>query len=386
MPNIAFDEVLARTAKIAHAVTAAEAEAVDTHARWPEATFRALQSVGLAGLVVPAEFGGLGHGLLAVARVCEVLGTECASTAISFGMHLVGSAVIAAKATAEQADTYLRPIAAGRHITTLALSEPGTGVNFYYPETTLERTEEHYRVNGTKSFITNGGHADSYVVSTVAADPNAPPAFFSCVLIPKGVPGLSWQEPYQGFGMRGNSARTAILEDIRVPDSDLLGNEGDQIWYVFHVVAPYFLVAMSGTYLGIADHTIRECIAHLRGRAYAHHGRALAHEPVLQHRLGQLWAQVERTRRLVYWAAEEADRGGPKALPGLCSAKAEVADCAVHVVNEAMTLLGGATYRDGTILPRLLRDARAGHVMAPTTDILRTWTGRALLDIPLLAE
>jgi alkylation response protein AidB-like acyl-CoA dehydrogenase len=97
-----------------------------------------------------------------------------------------------------------------------------------------------------------------------------------------------------------------------------------------------------------------------------------------------LWAQVEATRRLVYWAAEEGDSGGPETLPALTAAKAQVADTAVTVTNDAMTLVGGMGYRDRHPLERHLRDARAAHVMSPTTDILRTWTGRALLDVPLL--
>jgi alkylation response protein AidB-like acyl-CoA dehydrogenase len=97
-----------------------------------------------------------------------------------------------------------------------------------------------------------------------------------------------------------------------------------------------------------------------------------------------LWAQVQSTRRLGHWAAEEADRGGPESLPALAAAKAEVADTAVSVATEVMTLVGGLGYRDRHTAERHLLDARAAHVMSPTTDVLRTWTGRALLDVPLL--
>jgi alkylation response protein AidB-like acyl-CoA dehydrogenase len=89
-------------------------------------------------------------------------------------------------------------------------------------------------------------------------------------------------------------------------------------------------------------------------------------------------------RRLAYWAAEEAEVGGAEALTALTAAKASVGDCAVRVANEAMTLVGGIGYRERSPVERHLRDARAAHVMSPTTDILRTWTGRALLDIPIL--
>ena len=95
---------------------------------------------------------------------------------------------------------------------------------------------------------------------------------------------------------------------------------------------------------------------------------------------------VEKTRQLVYYAARSFDAGEPDALIALMSAKAEVADCVVNVVNEAMTLVGGIAYRDGSKLHRFLRDARASHLMSPTTDVLRVWIGRALLGQPLLAD
>ncbi len=380
-------DVLERTEEIADRVVAEEAEEIDQAYKWPARTFEALQDAGLGGLVVPTEHGGVGLGLLGLTRVCEVLGRQSGSAAISFGMHNVGAAVIAAKATEHQVEAYLEPISRGEHITTLALSEPGTGAHFYFPETQLQRLDdETFQVDGTKSFATNGGHADSYVVSTTAADPEAPPGLFSCVVVGGDNPGLSWHGPFEGFGMRGNSSRTFDLEAAKIPATDLLGEQGDQIWYVFNVVAPYFLVAMAGTYLGLADRAIEACIEDLKGRIHSHRGSGPAHEPVVQHKLGETWARLASTRRLCYWAAEEADRGGPEALPALASAKAEVAGCAVDVINEVMTMMGGRAYRDSSLLPRLLRDARAADVMAPTTDILRTWTGRALLDIPLLGE
>ena len=387
MPSVDRLEVRQRAEEIARDVLMIHAPVVDEEARWPKASLRALQGIGLGGLVVPQTSGGLGHGLLALAQVCEVLGQVCPSTGLCFGMHCVGTAVLAAKATTDQQARYLEPISQGQHLTTLALSEPGTGAHFYIPQTRLAtHLPDLYTVTGTKTFVTNGGHADSYVVSTAAAEPDAPPGMFSCVVVGEGVPGLSWGPPWHGLGMRGNASRTMELRDVAVPRRDLLGEEGDEIWYVFHVIAPYFLVAMAGTYLGIATAALEEARAHLSRRQYGHTGRTLAQQPVLQHRLGVLWAEVERTRRLIYHAAAAGDAGELDALPALLSAKAEVADCAVTVVNEAMTLAGGIAYRDGTRLERLLRDARAAHVMAPTTDMLRTWTGRALLGLPILGD
>ncbi len=381
-PVASVPEAVARAREVAVEIAAPQAEVTDSGV-WPEQAMRALQA-SLGGLVVPREDGGAGLGLRALAGVCETLGEACASTALCFGMHNVATAVIAAKPTERQRKEFLEPIAAGEHLTTLALSEPGTGAEFWLPQTRLTSEADGWLVNGEKSFVTNGSRADSYVVSTVAADPETPAGEFSNVVVWQDSPGLSWHGSWDGIGMRGNSSLAARLTDVAVGADALLGAPGDQIWYVFEVVAPYFLTAMAGTYLGVAQAALNEAVEHIKQRRHSHTGRSLASEPVLQHRLGVLWSQVQSTRRLVHWAAEEADSGGPDALPALTSAKAQVADTAVSVVNEAMTLVGGIGYRDRIPLERHLRDARAAHVMSPTTDVLRMWTGRALLDVPLL--
>ncbi len=340
----------------------------------------------MGGLVIPVEKGGLGQGLLALAQACERLARECAATAICFGMHCVASAVIAAKATPEQDERYVRAIVAGEHLTTLALSEPGSGSHFYFPETRIEEdgTGANYIVTGGKTFVTNGGHADSYVIST--AVPGAHPGEFSCLILDADAPNLVWGRPWHGLGMRGNDSRSLELRGSTVQRSNLLGQHGDELWYVFNIIAPYFLTAMAGTYLGVADAAFGEARSHLMGRTYAATGRAPANEPVVQHRLGSLWARLEATRRLAYYAAMQGDQGGEPALLAILSSKAEVADAANFIVNEAMTLSGGIAYGENSKLQRHLRDARAAHVMAPTTDILRTWAGRVLLDLPVLSE
>jgi alkylation response protein AidB-like acyl-CoA dehydrogenase len=184
--------------------------------------------------------------------------------------------------------------------------------------------------------------------------------------------------------MRGNSARGLHLQGARVPAKNLLGEEGDEIWYVFQVIAPYFLIAMSGTYLGIAQAALDLTLQHLRERRYAHSGDALGDAPVVQHRLAEMWACVEKSRLLIYQAARLGDLGDPQALLSLLSCKADVADTAVWVTNEAMGLCGGMAYRENSHLARLLRDTRAAPVMSPTTDMLKMWVGKALLGLPLL--
>lgn len=382
-----LDQLLERAIEIKK-IIGETAEKTDAEGKWPEEGLKALQKEGLAGLIVPKENGGHGQGLYALAKTCEILAQGCSSTAMCFGMHHVGTAVIGAKATKLQKEKYLEPIAQGKHLTTIALSEPGTGAHFYYPQTKLQSfSENELKVTGSKTFVTNGGHADSYVVSTVAFDPSADPFQFSCVIMDKSQGNMEWGPEWKGLGMRGNSSRSLEIKDATIPSAHLLGEKGDQLWFIFNVVAPYFLTAMAGTYLGIAQAAFDEARNHLKRRTYSHSGTSLGEHPVLQHKLGGLWAKVERTRQLIYYACQEGDQGNTEAaIPALMAAKAEVAICATEVVNDTMTLTGGIGYRENGKLGRLLRDARAAHIMTPTTDILYTWIGRTMLDQPILSD
>jgi alkylation response protein AidB-like acyl-CoA dehydrogenase len=378
--------ILSKAEEIAKGVLASNANQVDQDAVWPEAGLRALLDAGFGGLVVPRKYGGKGQGLQTLARVCEQLSQECASTSICYGMHCVGASVIAANATEVQREEFLTPICEGRHITTLSLSETGTGSFYYLPQTTLvAASPDRYYLSGEKVFVTNGGRADSYVVSAVSGAKEAPAGQFSCIVVPGNAPDLTWGPPWNGVGMRGNSSRTMILRNARVPRANLLGREGDQIWYIFNVITPLFMIAMAGTYLGIAASAIDEARNHIANRRHVHSG-ALSQAPIVQHRLGTLWCMLERARRLVYGAAASFDNGNADALMLIMASKVEVAGSAVAIVDEAMTLTGGRGYSEGSKLSRHLRDVRAIHLMAPTTDLLKTWVGKSLLGVPLLAD
>ncbi|MBA3891981.1 MAG: acyl-CoA/acyl-ACP dehydrogenase [Gemmatimonadaceae bacterium] len=369
---------------IAQNVTARHAESDDRDARWPAETMRALQDAKLTGLTAPRDVGGHDAGMLGLVVISEILSRESASAGLCFAMHCVGTAVIAAKATPLQRDRYLAPIARGEHITTLALSEPGSGAFFFYPAASLTRTPHGFTLDGTKSFVTNGSHADSFVVSTAPLAGEGEEGQFNCVLVDRASEGIEWMDAWQGFGMRSNDSRSLRLHGVQLPGDNLLGAVGDQLWYIFEVVAPYFLMAMAGTYLGVAQAAFDEAREHVGTRRYAHSGELLGAAPVVAHRLGEMWAQLASVRQLTYAAAERGDTNAPDALTYILACKAAAGEAAVNIANEAMTLCGGSAYRDNSRVARLLRDARASHVMAPTTDVLKTWVGRTMLNLPLL--
>ncbi|MDP8916769.1 MAG: acyl-CoA/acyl-ACP dehydrogenase [Pseudomonadota bacterium] len=386
MPRLQPDLVRLKelAAELASTILAANAAAVDREGRWPAESLKAIAEAGLMGLHVPRRLGGAEQGLLALAVVTEELARGCSSAAMCFGMHSVAAKVLAAKATPDHEERFLRPIAQGRHITTLALSEPGTGAFFFLPRTQFTQDGETVRLQGQKSFVTSGGHADSYVVSAVPPGEELDPGAFTCFAVENDTPGLEWLADWDGFGMRGNSSRGVRLEGTSIPAANLLGSQGDQIWYVFEVVAPYFIVAMAGVYLGIAQAALEEAMGHLQTRRHDHTGETLGQAAVLADELAGMWIRVQRARQLVHHAAELGDAESPDSALTLFAAKADVAEAVTAVTEAAMRLGGGRGYGRNARLGRLLRDAQAAHVMSPTTHLLRSWLGRSLVGLPLL--
>lgn len=149
-PTLTLTAVVELAREVADEVAAPLAKTIDEEGRWPAEAMRALLDARLGGLVVPQDARGLGQGLFALTRVCEELAKACGATAICYGMHSVAAAVIAAKATPDQRERFLEPIARGEHLTTLALSEAGTGVHFYIPEAV-------HGVRGEDSYTSRGG-------------------------------------------------------------------------------------------------------------------------------------------------------------------------------------------------------------------------------------
>ena len=378
----ALPRILALASDVAERVARPLASKIDQEARWPGESLCALGGAGLLGLNVPRRAGGLGEGLFALAKVTEILGGACSSTSMCFGMHCVATAVIASKATSYQEATYLRAIAAGRHVTSLALSEAGTGAHFYLPRATFRRDGDSFVIDGAKSFITSAGHADSYVVSTVAPGAELDPGTFTCLIVDGATPGLSFGAGWNGVGMRGTASGPAKLDGVSVPVGNLLGHEGDQLWYVFEVVAPYFLVAMAGTYVGLMQAALDATVEHLTQHRHDHTDERLFENAAVTEKIAEMWTIVERSRLVVHHAATLGDEGSPEAPKALFAAKIEVADAAVAVTNTAMTLLGGRGYRENGLMARLMRDAQAAHVMSPTTHLLKRWLGRSVLGLP----
>ena len=204
--------VVSDAAAVADATIKPQAAKVDQDAAFPRQSIAALGERGLLGLTIPAEHGGLGHGLRTMAATIDVVAQRCPSTAMVYLMHLCGVACYAA-APARTAPL-LRQAAAGQHLSTLAFSEKGSRSHFWAP---VSRAKEDgagtVRLSASKSFVTSAGHADGYVVSTLAAGATTP-IESTIYLVLAGDAGVSVTGAWRGLGMRGNASAPMTLDNV----------------------------------------------------------------------------------------------------------------------------------------------------------------------------
>jgi isovaleryl-CoA dehydrogenase len=371
-------DLTAKAREVTQSVVAPKAAMIDRERRFPREGLDALAGAGLTGLLVPEQYGGVGGSLSDLVQVLMEVGKGCGSTAMCFLMHCCGSAVIAAKATPEQGEKWLRPAASGASLATLAFSERGTGAHFYIPDLTMTANGTGLTLNGRKSFITSGGEAQLYPV--LVKSPSA--EGLDIFVVTRDMPGVSFQGPWEGIGMAGNSSIAGNFENVSVPESNRLGAPGDGQALVFDVVAPTFLSGLAAVSVGIAQAALEAAIEHAKSRAYSS-GQSLAEVPVIQSYIAGMAVQTESARQLVLAAAAAADAGEETALPLLFEAKIGATEAAQHVTQTAMEVGGGQAYSRALPMERHWRDARAGSVMAPTNEVLSTWLGKALTGLPL---
>jgi alkylation response protein AidB-like acyl-CoA dehydrogenase len=376
-------ELLAENERLAKEVFAPGADEVDRSRRFPRENIQKLGQIGLLGLTVPTEYGGAGGSISDAAQVLETLGRACASTAMVTLMHYCGTAVIAAKGRDALKQGLLPIIARGEHLTTLAFSEAGSGGHFYMPVSKVTRNGEGLRLSSQKSFVTSAGEADSYVVSTLKAEA-AGPTELDLYLVKAGTRGFKAGKPFEGVGLAGNASAPMKLDDVELRDEDRLGPEGTGFQTMLEVVLPNFQIGVAAVSLGIAGAAFQFSTAHVTARRYEHAGgTVLAAIPRVQFLAAEMALELRSARAYLAETVRRAAAADPEAMLDVLGIKAKAAEAALAITSRAMTLGGGAAYGRRGGLERVFRDAQAASVMAPSTDVLKEFVGKACLGFPL---
>jgi alkylation response protein AidB-like acyl-CoA dehydrogenase len=277
----------------------------------------------------------------------------------------------------------LAEIAAGRHVSTLAFSEAGSRSHFWAPLSSATADGDAVVLDAHKSWVTSAGEADSYVWSSRPLDAPGPMTLW---YVPAGVAGLSVAGHFDGLGLRGNASRPMTAEALRIPPGSMLGPDGTGLDLALTAVLPVFLLCNAAMSVGLMRALADQTATHLQKTQLAHLGQSLAQQLLPRTELARLRIEADRNRAHVDDAVAAVETGREDAQLLVLEAKAAAGEAAAAAADLALRACGGAAFRKESPIERMFRDSRAARVMAPTTDALYDFIGRALTGLPLFGD
>lgn len=379
------DAALSKAIEIASRVLAPAAGPNDKAGRFSTEAVEALGESGLLGLMLPPSFGGSGQGPRTFAAVMSTLAQADASVAMVYLMHVLGAATISAarESAAEELAPVLRRIAAGRHLCTLAFSEAGSRSHFWAPMSRARRNGTGVHISAKKSFVTSAGHAQSYVVSSLAPEGTGP-TDSTLYLVLAETRGLSVAGPWDGLGLRANASAPVTLEECEVPAGFQLTEDSAGFQAMLSVVLPLFNLGTACVALGLCRAAVAGTTTHLKSARFEHLGQSLGESlPTLRSQLAAMQIDTDGLSARIDDLIEHLENPCETTMLRVLETKAAAGDTAITVTSAAMRVCGGAAFSKHLNIERLFRDAHAGAVMAPTGDVLREFIAKALLGMPL---
>jgi alkylation response protein AidB-like acyl-CoA dehydrogenase len=361
---------------IATNVVAAKAEAVDRDGVFPRDAMDAIAAAGLYGLISAREVSGMGQGPGAAALVVERIARECGSTGMVLAMHYAGTAVIE-KYGPESAR---RDIAAGKHLSTLAFSEAGSRSHFWAPTSTAQGKGDDVQLDAQKSWVTSAGQATAYVWSSLPVKAEGASTLW---LVPSQSPGIKLPRAYDGLGLRGNDSRPVSAERVTISGSFRLGGDGEGFGIMMGTVLPYFNLMNTAFSVGLMEAATARTAAHAVSSRYAHLDSTLADLPTIRAYVARMRVATDMARALLGDAIDAVESGRADAMLRVLECKAAGGETALDVLQRGMRVCGGAAFRKDVGVERYFRDAQAASVMAPTTDQLYDFIGKAVCGLPL---
>jgi len=348
---------------------------IDRDNVFPHALWREMGDLGLLGLTVPEDLGGTGMGYLAHVVAVEEIARASASVSLSYGAHsnLCVNQIRLNGNEAQQA-RYLPRLISGEHVGALAMSEAGAGSDVVGMKLRAERRNDHYRLNGTKYWITNGPDADVLVVYA-KTDPEAGSRGITAFLIEKEMTGFSTSAHFDKLGMRGSNTAELIFEDVEVPFDNVLGEEGRGVSVLMSGL-DYERVVLSGIGTGIMAACLDEIMPYMAERRQF--GQPIGNFQLMQGKIADMYTKMNSARAYVYEVAKACDRGEVT--------RQDAAACVLYASEEAMVVahqavqaMGGAGFLADSPVARIFRDAKLMEIGAGTSEIRRMLIGREMM-------
>ena len=353
------------------------AEELDEQERFPKETIPKLTKYGFLGIPFAKEVGGQGCDTLTYVMCIEEISKVCATTSVIISAHTSLCAEPIRKfGTKEQIEKYLVPLARGEKLGAFGLTEPNAGTDASGQQTKAVLEGDHYVLNGTKIFITNGGEADIYIIFAMT-DKSKGTRGISAFIVEKDFPGFSIGKKELKMGIRGSSTCELIFENCIVPKENLLGIEGKGFGVAMQTLDGG-RIGIAAQALGIAEGAFDETVKYVKERKQF--GRALSAFQNTQFQLADMKARIEATKLLVYNAALAKDNPAIKSYSvESAMAKLFAAETAMAVTTKCVQLLGGYGYIRDYPVERMMRDAKITEIYEGTSEVQRMVISGAIL-------
>lgn len=328
----------------------------------------------LFGIFVPEEYGGLGGGCFEIVLALEELAKGCVGVATTFAASALGIFPVLIAGSEEQKRKYLPDIAAGRRWAAFGLTEANAGSDASGIQTTAIPDGDHWVLNGTKQWITNGGEAQIYTIVALT-DPSKGARGASIFIVEDGDPGFSYGKKEDKMGIRSSATRELIMKDCRIPKDRLVGRKGTgfiTVMKTLDVSRP----GIASLGVGLGQAALDEAVTYAKQRVQF--GRPIIGFQAIQHMLADMATQVEAARALVYAAARHID-AHPRQMSKVSSmCKVFATDMAMKVTVDAVQVLGGYGYMKEYPVEKMMRDAKILQIYEGTNQIQRNVIGQEL--------
>ncbi|MGB5868894.1 MAG: acyl-CoA dehydrogenase family protein [Albidovulum sp.] len=342
---------------------------------FPAGLWKEMGDLGLLGITVPEEYGGAGMGYLAHVVVVEEIARASAAISMSYGAHSnLCVNQIKLNGTDAQKRKYLPRLISGQHVGALAMSEAGAGSDVVSMKLRAEKRNDHYKLNGTKYWITNGPDADTLVVYA-KTDPDAGSKGITAFLIEKTMKGFSTSAHFDKLGMRGSNTAELIFDDVEVPFENVLGEEGKGVRVLMSGL-DYERVVLSGIGTGTMAACLDEVMPYVATRKQF--GQPIGNFQLMQAKIADMYTKMNSARAYVYAVAAACDRG-EVTRQDAAACVLYASEEAMNVAHQAVQAMGGTGYMNETPVSRYFRDAKLMEIGAGTSEIRRMLIGRELM-------
>ena len=361
--------------KVAREKVAPHAASVDETETYPEASIQALIDAGLYGIWVPEEYGGTAMGCLALSLASEEVAYACAATGTQYLDQALGGLPILLGGTDAQKTKYLPRLATGELLSAYSLSEPEAGSDAAGLRTTAARKGDHYVLNGSKQWCTNGDHAGVICVFATV-DPAKRARGITAFLVEAGTPGFTVGKKERKMGIRGSPTVALHFTDCVVALEQRLGAEGEGFTLAMRTL-DMTRPATGALALGIAQAALDAAVGYARERRQF--GQRIGDFQGIQFMLADMAMQVHAARLMIHHAARQVDGGFTGNTYEASMAKCWAADAAMKVATDAVQVFGGYGYTREFPVERFMRDAKIMQIYEGTNQIQRVVIARQLL-------